>query len=618
MPGIVGILAKNKSIDTERVLADMINSVKHQNWYSTDKYLDKTTSVGIGRVDLGITHKKSQPYTNANKSIFIFIYGEIYGARNEKEPAPLLTGDLHLILKAYEEKQELCAQNFIGDFTIVIFDKNNKKLFVINDRYGRRPLYYYNEQDYVGFGSELKSLLRLPKFKISVSQKSIAEFLTFGYMLGDRTLLSSVRLLPPAGILEYNIPSHDVRVSSYWKLSEHLEPLTGSDSNILDAITYSFCQGVQKQLDKDQEVGVSLSGGMDSRTLMSVIDPKEYPVKAITVAIPGSYEEGLAKNIARVTGCKHTFYESGDRLLTSNTVMELTREAIALTDGMRGASYSIITVYTAKKLREYGFDIVMTGHAGELAKLDMAYNFSLRGNLPQQWNPTTFLEWSFGRMTKSSLGNIDIKEMFKGEFYDVINDVPRDNLKRVLAEIDPALPVEQKTSYLFLNELFRKRAFYAMAIQRAYAVVRLPFLDDDFIEQVIRTPLRLRKNHNIHRSIIQRYNPKLLDIPLTDTRMRLDASIIEKLTRGIPYKLLRRLGLFKQDVAEDYYTNKGNISYFQDIFLDERTLDRGLVNGKHLQILLEDYKRGDRRSHDFFHLLAIVELWHRMFIDKEP
>jgi len=355
---------------------------------------------------------------------------------------------------------------------------------------------------------------------------------------------------------------------------------------------------------------------MDSRTILAAIDTDIFPFKTITTSIPGGYEEKITNDLTAAVGCKHTFYEAGSDLLSGEAVMELTRDAIAITDGMRGASYSALTEFTARKLHERGYDIVMTGHAGELAKLDEAYNFSITGKPPANWDGT-FLSWSYDRMSSAGRRGIDVQQLFNPEFATIINESPRESLRQSLDDLDPELPFEQKVSYMFLHELFRKRGYYAMAVSRAYSDIRLPFLDDDYLEQVLRAPLHLRLNHVIHRSIIQRYRPKLLDIPLSQTRVRLDASRFERWTRGASYYLLRRLGFYKRDVAEDFFTKLGNTQYFEEVLLSEQSLDRGFINARQLQKLLDNYKGGNRRAHSFLHLLAIVELWHKMFIDQE-
>jgi hypothetical protein len=218
-------------------------------------------------------------------------------------------------------------------------------------------------------------------------------------------------------------------------------------------------------------------------------------------------------------------------------------------------------------------------------------------------------------MTRATLGRIDRSRLFSGGILEGVSDAPLENLKTVLNQIDRDLPVAQKISYVFLNELFRKRAFYALAIQRTYAVVRLPFLDDDFLGLLVRAPMRLRTGHTIHRDIIERYRPHLLRLPLTDTRARLGAGRLERLIRTVPYGLLKRLGFYRQDMPEDYLSAMGDSAYFKEVLLADRVYDRGLVNEGYLREMVRNYANGDRSRHHLLNMLAMVELWYEMFVD---
>ncbi|MEE9356832.1 MAG: asparagine synthase-related protein [Sedimenticolaceae bacterium] len=594
----------------------MIQSISEKDWYTSDQLIDEQASVAIGRVDLGITNKAEQPATDSSASTYAFLYGEFYGTSSNLHPEILATDGINSIITGYNKKGKSFIQDLLGDFAIALYDKPRKKVFVINDRYGRRPLYYCVEKGYVGFASEIKAILEIPDFEASVDQEAIAEMLAFGYVLGNRTVLSNVKLLPPASILEYDLQSHTVNLSTPWRLEDNLTPSSTPHSVLLEELAESFLGAVHRHLSIDQTTGISLSGGMDSRTIMAVIDPKKFPITTITTGIRGGYEGYITQRIAEVVGCEHTFFEAGDEIQANDSKLELTNEAINLTDGMRGSSYNSATVFTAQNSSSRGMEILMTGHAGELAKLDDAYSFSLTGRLPMDSDNTAFLDWSYNRMSRATLRGADTSKLFTGKFAELVNNSPKERLKQVIEKLDADLPIAQKASYMFLNELFRKRAMYAMAIQRAYTVQRLPFLDDDFLDRILRAPLKVRWKNSVHLHILQKYRPELLKIPLSQTRLRPDASRLKKLTRGVSYRLARRLGFYKRDVPEDFWQAKGDYEFLSGILLDDRALDRGLVNKQYLGKLLDNHKKGDKRPFHLLHSLAGVELWYRMFIDK--
>ena len=173
----------------------------------------------------------------------------------------------------------------------------------------------------------------------------------------------------------------------------------------------------------------------------------------------------------------------------------------------------------------------------------------------------------------------------------------------------------QKVSYLFLNELFRKRALYALAVHRAYTEIRLPFYDDGFLGLMVRTPYGLRSRGKVHQHIIGTLRPALLKIPLSDTRMRPNPGRAEKLIHGIPARVMKKLGFLKRDFPEDFFQANSDEAFFRGILEDRITVDRGYFNPKEIDKLIHANARGRQDVYPLLHLLVILELWHREYID---
>ena len=193
MPGLVGIISEN--VVDEQLLDRMVNSLKHEKFYRVDKYI--SSNFGFSRVHLGIFNPEPQPIFNENKSLCIFMDGKIYDYgeqlnelknrghkfNNENDP--------EFCLHLYEEYREDFGEklkNLNGIFLIAIYDNRLHKLTLCNDRYGSRPLYWRDRGNYLLFSPEIKAIFQDKNFTRSVNLEAMADFFSFGYVLGNKYL----------------------------------------------------------------------------------------------------------------------------------------------------------------------------------------------------------------------------------------------------------------------------------------------------------------------------------------------------------------------------------------------------------------------------------------------
>lgn len=617
MPGIVGFARREKQASATSVVKTMLDTISSE-WYQTEYYVNTAGTVAIGRSDLGIVNTAVQPHLDAEQGLAVFLYGDIIRSRAQSQPPSKVGGLLPWLGSLYRMRGGRFANDLVGEFVIAILDSRNNQLVVITDRYGRRPLYYTQEGDNLVFASEIRAILTVPDFTPKVDESAIAQFMTFGYILGEQTLLTNVTMLPPAGILRYDLDNGTLDISRYWSFSENLSPSVESDSIQLERITDTFRSAVNERLSDTQTAWLSLSGGMDSRAIAAVVNRSQYKVKAVTSGIRGGYDRIVTSRIAATIGCEHVFYEFEEQemLRSASLVTDLIRESIAWTDGMRGTSSGAMTAFSARQRRERNLEIVLTGHGGEIAKLDKAYNLSLKGDQDLKSIANDPVHWAFTRMHRANAPRIDKTTLFRGALKDAVKEEPKNCLANIIDNLGQDIPAAQLVSFLFVNELYRKRALYALSVHRAYTEIRLPFYDDDFLQAVIGAPLHLRSNYTLHRHIINRSKPELLKIVLTETRMSPFAGKLERVFRGMPYHIGKKLGLFKRDFPEHFFAANADTEFFRRILLDPITLDRGYLNPDELSKLLDLHEGGRKDIYHLLHFLVISEFWHRDFIDR--
>jgi len=191
MCGICGFTGTENTL----LLRRMNKLLNHRGPDDTAYYADKKCSLGMKRLSIIDLKKNIYPITNENQDIHVVYNGEIY---NFKEITKLLEKRGHIfktncdgevIVHAYEEWGEECVKRFNGMFAIAIWDAVKKKLILIRDRMGIKPLYYTIDNGNIFFASEVKSLLIRPNQKRELNKKLIPQYLQFRYVPEPQTCL---------------------------------------------------------------------------------------------------------------------------------------------------------------------------------------------------------------------------------------------------------------------------------------------------------------------------------------------------------------------------------------------------------------------------------------------
>lgn len=269
--------------------------------------------------DIGLGHRRlaiidlsggAQPVFNEDKTIAVISNSEIYNYKElrqeliDKGHIFRSESDTEVIPHAYEEKGVDFVKDLTGMFAIAIWDIKTKELILIRDRFGIKPLHYTEQAGKLIFASEIKAILECPDIKREPNYKAIDGYLTFRYVPSYETFFSGIYELPPACIARYK--NRQLKLSSYWKpdftelLMREDEWLLRFDSCLKDAVNSSMTS--------DVEVGVYLSGGLDSSSALSYMRElcPDKKIKAFTIGLGGSQDEvKRASRVARYFGAEH-------------------------------------------------------------------------------------------------------------------------------------------------------------------------------------------------------------------------------------------------------------------------------------------------------------------------
>ena len=243
----------------------------------------------------------------------IYNYPELFAKFSSKGYKFNSKTDTEVILAAYQEWGEDCTSHLNGMFSFAIFDSINNTLFLSRDRAGEKPLFYGFNEGVLLFSSEIKAILYDQSIKRIVNSDSLDFYLSMGFIPGEKCIFKNIKKLPAASSLLFNLESKKIKVWKYWRpfnyqsSENNLNSL--SESELLDKFEDLLEESVKKQMVADVDVGVLLSGGVDSSLITAMACRNSDRVKTFTVGFPGFNkldERGHARLIAKHFNTDHT------------------------------------------------------------------------------------------------------------------------------------------------------------------------------------------------------------------------------------------------------------------------------------------------------------------------
>src|SRR6185295_2498000 len=315
MCGIVGIAGKQET----SWLSQMNELETHRGPDDAGEYRDPISNVALAMRRLSILDIASghQPMSNADGSLWIVYNGEVYNSpqlRTELEQAGCEfrtnNSDTEVVLQLYEREDANMLKRLNGMFAFVIYDRKQRKLFGARDRFGIKPLYYFQTPDLFAFASELKSFLVLPSFNRDLDLSSLYHYMSMLHIPGANSIFQSAKRLLPAHYFEYDLDRKEFSTQQYWDLDFN-HPQEHSEEEWKQIIRMELSRAVQRWTLSDVPVGCSLSGGIDSSTIVSLLGEAGHPkIKTYALGFAGPGEEEwnelpLARQVAERWGTEH-------------------------------------------------------------------------------------------------------------------------------------------------------------------------------------------------------------------------------------------------------------------------------------------------------------------------
>ena len=276
------------------------------------------------RGGIGLAHRRlaiidlatgQQPMFNEDGAISIVFNGEIYNFLDLKSELQSLghifrtQSDTEVLLHAYEEWGDRMLSRLNGMFAFAIYDSRQSKLFLARDRLGVKPLYYYVGKDAFVFASEMGGMMASGLIPHEVDRSALDLYLHYQYVPAPYSIYRNVKKLCPAEYLELDIPTAEVKITTYWAIDATKPPVRSKKmEEWIEELDVLLNDAVRIRLVSDVPFGAFLSGGTDSGLTVAMMANKlNQPVKTFSVGLTDGGEDELpyARTVAEKYNTDH-------------------------------------------------------------------------------------------------------------------------------------------------------------------------------------------------------------------------------------------------------------------------------------------------------------------------
>ena len=630
MCGICGIINKSGKAIEEQVLRRMCSKMIHRGPDREGVHIvNGPVSVGLGHRRLSIidlSPQADQPFLNEDKSVSLVINGEIYNYHKLRDELKKSghrfksDSDSEVALHLYEEKGEEFVKYLRGAFALAVWDNKDRKLILARDRVGKKPLIYCKQNGNFCFASEFSALLASDLIKKEINYEAMHYYLSFGYVPAPMSIYKNVFKLLPAQMLI--LKGGEIRSHIYWDL-DYTNKFDITLAEAETALLKELQEAVELRLFSDVPLGVFLSGGIDSSTVVALMAKSgRNRIKTFSIGFgEKDYDElKYAGKVAKLFNTDH------QEFIVKPDALEILPELVERYGEPYADSSCIPSYYVSRAAKKY-VTVALNGDGGDesfagyeryqAVYLSEAYNkvpaYLRRGAtsillklLPDSLSHKNSYRRARRFLEHAGLPFYDrylhwvrmLSESEKLKLYTkdfeskVSKSAPVNYLKRYskpgqqMELLDRLLYIDIKTN--LANDLTVKMDIATMANSLEG---RSPFLDQKVMEFCARLPSNFKMKNLIKKYILKRVAGKL--IPTENIKRK-------KMGFGIP------VGDWMRNQLKDYV---------HSVLLSEKAKNRGYFKEEELRTFVLEHTSGTR-DHSFgLWSLLMLELWHNKFID---
>ena len=595
MPGIVGIISKMPAACASAQLGRMLDTQRHESFYSSGTWTDECQGIYVGWTAIEKSFSDGMPVANERGDVRLIFSGEEY-----PEPGTRNTNDASYLAHMYEQDPNFLVR-LNGLFHGLLVDRARGTATLFNDRYGMHRIYYHEAKDAFYFAAEAKAILAVRPELRCADVRSIGEFAAFSCVLENRTIFKGINVLPGGSAWTFRNGAIERKTSYFepreWEDQEPLEP-----EAFYRELRDVLARNLPRYFNGHQRVGMTLTGGLDTRVIVALHQPapKSVPCYTFGGMLRECEDVRLARKVAQVCRQEHQVLTVGKEFLAR--FPEYAERSIYLTEGGVDV-YRSSDLYVSEQARKLAPVKVVGTYGSEIIRRAVMFK-----PMPAP------------------------QGLYRSDFLSSI-----DRAAGTYAELRRQHPVTFAA--------FRQSPWYhsrILSLEQSQLSVRSPFLDNDFVRTVYRSPQIL--DSDVRLRLIGEGDPALAalrtdrgyggksgrllgaafrgakeftfkaeyayDYGMPQWASRIDSSLsalhLERLFLG-RHKLLHFRVWYRDALA----------GYVRQMLLDPKTLARPYLERKGVEAVVNGHLNGGRNHTTEIHKLLSLELLHRQFLDAQ-
>lgn len=492
MCGILGQINKTDYLNAD-IFSQMLHTIHHRGPDGNGVYFDENNCLAFGHTRLAfldLSEAGKQPFVSNNEQIIVTFNGEIYNFLELKKELLnfynfITNTDTEVIIAAYQVWGLDFVNKLKGMFAIAIYDKKINKIFLVRDRFGIKPLYYFYNDNNLIFASELKAILASGLVKKEIDFSSFSDYFVYRYIPSPKTIWKNIYKIPPANYLSFDLDTFSFSLIEYWELKSNNEQ--ENKYLLIDEINEILQLSVSEHVRADVPIGSFLSGGYDSSAMVHFMKKLGINPETFSIGFKNweKSEHQFAQIVAAHLNVPNKYVIADENSLDLVNIMPMVYDEPI-------ADISIVPTYMVSNLAKQNVKAVLSGEGAD----EIFGGYTWQHQFYEELKNKKWLRIIKSIFKKQDTVNFYAKAMAMGWFDKeeleqmlnpslhqfIPNDVHWFYRKNFKSNLTPLKSIQYLDMKCFMGELVLTkidRASMANSLE-----VRVPFLDHSLFEKI--------------------------------------------------------------------------------------------------------------------------------------
>lgn len=601
----------------------MTNALAHRGPDAGGYFIEEATGLGHRRLSIiDLSEAANQPFFSTNQRYALIFNGEIYNYKEietelkkiNKDLSPKTTSDTEIITEAFSVWGVEFVHKLNGMFTIAIYDREEKSVFLFRDRMGIKPCYYHYDGKNFVFASEIKALTKIDLDR-TLDLNALKDYLFLEYVPGEQTIFKSIKKIQAGYFLK--VSTQGLEKKQYYDIADKFtETSERSEEQYKEGFLNQLKKSVKYQSISDVPIGAFLSGGTDSSLICSVFQEQNIsPVNTFTIGFDvKEFDETVyANKVAEILKTNHNLTHVGEK-----EALEIAEHVCNYYDQPFAAPSTIPSYIVCKKAKQ-NVTVALSGDGGD--ELFMGYGYynwqkriekiNAYGGYPARKLVSSLLSL-LDNQGKRAARIFDYKEykkiwlhIWSQEQYmfseNEISSLFHQKYKHATLSADwkkiSAMKIHpfERIALFDIKNYLADNLLYKMDIasMASSLEVRVPYLDHNLVEYALNVPINYKINGRGQKYLMKKSLEKYLPHDL-----------VYRKKWGFPAPIGNWL--------------QSELSFMIDKYLCEKELNKhGLFNFEFIKTMIAKFRSGETFHYKRIWSLIVFQMWFNKYIENE-